>query len=253
MTRREPDCPPPEAPRYAAERRASPTPPGCFSSATVRGWDHAAIVDYGIPGVVLMENAGVGATRALLELCADASTAVEPPVHIFLGPGNNAGDGLVMARHLDNRRIPVRLYQVGDREIPADTDAGVQQTIVERMGLRLEPCTPRPQQSDVPSSGTLVDAMFGTGLSRPLTAAYAHWAAVLSASPLPVVALDLPSGLDADRGEALGVVVHAAHTLTFAARKSGLERGIGPRVSGTVTVIDIGIPRAIWQTPAEDV
>ena len=98
-----------------------------------------------------------------------------------------------------------------------------------------------------PREGTILDALFGTGLSRPISSPYREWLIVLEQSPCAVVALDTPSGLDARTGEILGTCLPASLTNTFAARKSGFDCDCGPGATGRVRVVNIGIPRELWR------
>ena len=228
-------------------------PRQAFPPEEIRRWDRRAIDDFGIPGIVLMENAGAGAARLILE---HAAGTFPPPYHIYCGPGNNGGDGFVVARHLHNHGQPVHLTVIvpgrGDGRAPyaPDSDAGVNLEVTRRMGLGVTMIdarqTPAPAPEE-PREGTILDALFGTGLCRPIASPYGEWLSALEHSPCPVVALDTPSGLDARTGEILGTCLPASLTITFAARKSGFERASGPGATGRVQVVDIGIPRELWQ------
>ena len=209
---------------------------------TIREWDRRAIEEYGIPGVVLMENAGSGSARILLDLLD--SGEIHAPVWIVCGPGNNGGDGLVVARHLDNAYVPVEVAFVRDPSFDSGSDSAIQYAIARRMGISMAPWEARLAEGRA-GEGTLVDALFGTGLSRPLEPPYSDCVETIRASALPVIALDTPSGLDANEGTVLGTAVRARHTITFAAPKVGFGRASGPSHCGTVHVVDIGIPRAI--------
>lgn len=235
----------------------SAVPDGAFAPEEIRRWDHRAIHDFGIPGIVLMENAGAGAARLILD---EAPRTCPPPYHIYCGPGNNGGDGFVVARHLHNHGQPVHLTVIGGRRgenqapcapYAADSDAAINFEIVRRMGLEVKMIDTGVPGSDpfavAPDQGTIIDALFGTGLSRPIASPYRDWLVVLDGSPCPVIALDTPSGLDARSGEILGTCLPATLTITFAARKLGFDRKSGPGVTGRVEVVDIGIPREIWQ------
>jgi NAD(P)H-hydrate epimerase len=206
--------------------------------------------EFSIPGIVLMENAGAGAARTVAEVVHEDSLPYPEPFHILCGPGNNGGDGLVAARHLHNMGFDVRIQLVGIAAYPPGSDADVQLKIVRRWGLPLREAATGPETCELfhPSAGggTVVDALFGTGLSRPLRSPYLEWVEAVNAREGRVFAIDIPSGLDANSGEVLGAAVRADHTITFAAPKVGFERGAGPRLTGKVHVIDIGIPRELW-------
>lgn len=215
----------------------------------VREWDRIAIEEYGIPGLILMENAGEACVRELLEVGTSDSPRLEPPFHVVCGPGNNGGDGFVIARHLHNRGLEVHLHWALDRLPPAEGEgeALVNRRICEAMGLGIE-----PPGGDLPrlEGGTVIDAIFGTGLTREVKGRARAWIEALGSCGLPVVAIDIPSGLDATSGEIHGVAVRAGLTLTFVAEKIGFRRGAGPDHTGEVRVLGISIPRKVLVDPA---
>lgn len=223
--------------------------PGPQTRATIRAWDRRAIEEFAVPGVVLMENAGAGAARVILSLARARRAPVRGPFSIFCGPGKNGGDGFVVARHLHNHGQAVHIVIVGGTEHPRGSDAGIQLEIVRRMKLPIERVEEAPEEAlrSRFDCRTVVDGLFGTGLSRPLGPPFAAWIEAINRSGRSVVALDVPSGLDADTGEVLGAAIEADHTITFLAPKIGFERGAGPRLAGTVHVVDIGLPREIWE------
>jgi NAD(P)H-hydrate epimerase len=192
-----------------------------------------------------MENAGAGAARAIEAIIAGGASLPEP-FRIICGPGKNGGDGFVVARHLRNAGLDVRIELAGRASYPPGSEAAVNLEIVRRLGIPLSSPDVTPATGPPPAEGTIIDAIFGTGLSRPLEPPFLDRVLALNSSGRPVVALDVPSGLDADTGEPLGAAVEAIHTLTFAAAKVGFTRGSGPRFTGNVQVIDIGLPRELW-------
>jgi NAD(P)H-hydrate epimerase len=194
-----------------------------------------------------MENAGGGAARAV-EAMALAGTPLPEPIIIVCGPGNNGGDGFVAARHLHNAGRDVRIHVAGRAAYAPGSDAAVNFEIARRMGIPLSHPDP-PASGRALGAGTVIDALFGTGLSRPLGPPFADWVRAINACGAPVIALDVPSGLDADTGDVLGAAVRADVTLTFAAAKVGFARGSGPGLAGEVRVVDIGLPRALWAAP----
>jgi NAD(P)H-hydrate epimerase len=203
-----------------------------LSRQQVRELDRRAIEEYGIPGIVLMENAGRG--------CADLMNALNPnrlPTAILCGPGNNGGDGFVIARHLDNAGWPVELILV-EGYLPVDAETNFE--IVTRIGLPV-----RPIADWRPSNGWVVDALFGTGLSRGLGKPLDAVVESINASRLPVLAVDIPSGLDCDTGEPLGPTVRAKHTATFVAPKIGFRNRSSRDWTGEVHVVDIAAPRRL--------
>jgi NAD(P)H-hydrate epimerase len=205
-----------------------------FDRDAVRAVDHAAIEEYGIPGIVLMENAARGAADAAATMLTPVENA---RVLIACGSGNNGGDGYAMARQLHNRGARVMLIPLGD-PMPG-TDAAINYDICRRMRLPMLALTEAAAQ---PRFDLIVDAIFGTGLDRPVIGAAAeaiHW---INTAGSPVLALDLPSGLDANTGEPLGVAVRAAVTVTFVGVKVGFLRPIAREYVGDAVVAEIGAP-----------
>ncbi len=169
-------------------------------------------------------------------------------VVIACGPGNNGGDGGVVARHLDAWGFDVLVAWFVD---PARLkgDAAIQRDILEHSQLKANLVEPDadPARIDALWQGAdwLVDALLGTGVTRPVEGLLARAIASLNRSRLPILALDLPSGLDADTGQPLGDAVRATATATFVAPKLGFFQDKANSYPGEVTVIDIGVPRAL--------
>ncbi len=196
--------------------------PFTLTREQVRELDRRATHEFGVPGIVLMENAGRGCAKLLMRLNPDRR-----PTVVLCGPGNNGGDGFVIARHLDNHGWPVDAQVVtacsragGDAEVNFDMlfPAGVPFT-------QYHPAHFDPKQLDFLrrklASGWIVDALFGTGLTRPLGSPYDTVVEAVNAARRPVPSIDLPSGLDCDTGEPLGPCVRATHTATFVVPKRG--------------------------------
>ena len=233
------------------------TPPLTLSVAQVRSIDRYAIERLGVPGAVLMENAGRGATDALLEF-DPALAAGDRTVGILCGKGNNAGDGFVVARHLAIRGVPTTLVLLSPPDELAG-DAAVNHRIAER--LDLPRCDLSGTAGDNPDGlaaaldaalggvAWLVDAMLGTGATgepRPPFDAAVRWANSQAAKRL---ALDVPTGLDADTGEAAATTFRANLTCTFAANKRGFERPEAAAHLGELQVVPIGLPTAAFGFP----
>jgi NAD(P)H-hydrate epimerase len=221
--------------------------PFTLSREQVRELDRRAVEGFGVPSIVLMENAGRGCAELLMRLNPDRR-----PTVVLCGPGNNGGDGFVIARHLDNHGWPVDVQVVaacsrtgGDAEVNFD--------ILFPAGVpfhQYHPAHLDARQLDflrrkVEGAGWLVDALFGTGLTRPLGPPYDAVVELVNAARCPVLAVDLPSGLDCDTGEPLGPCVRAAHTATFVAPKRGFLNPRSRDWTGEVHVIDIGAPRRL--------
>src|SRR5437762_994268 len=184
-----------------------------LTRAQVRELDRRAIEEFGVPGVVLMENAGRGATEVLVSL------GVSGRVAICCGKGNNGGDGFVIARHLDNRGVGVRVL-LFTRPDELTGDAAINYRIIERSGL---PIVVQPDLASLPGELTaaawVVDALFGTGLTGAVRSPFDAIIAAVNVGGRPVLAVDIPSGLDCDTGLTPGPTVRAAHTVTFVAEK----------------------------------
>ena len=210
----------------------------------VRDVDRRALDDYGLPGIVLMENAGRNAAALLRVL------GINGPVAICCGKGNNAGDGFVVARHLENAGIPVTVF-LAVASIHLAGDAAVNFGVLRRAGTRIiEPPVGGIQSlwsSELAGADWIVDALLGTGTAGPLREPFLSAIAAINQSGRRVFALDLPSGLDCDTGQALGGCIRAAHTATFVARKPGFDADGAMALTGEVHVIDIGIPRRLLQ------
>lgn len=209
----------------------------------VRAIDRRAIDEFGIPGVVLMENAGRGATEVLLRL------GVRGTVTVCAGKGNNGGDGFVIARHLDLHGQPVRVLLFARPE-DLTGDAAVNYQIIARSGLPIAvfpdaTFDDRSLQADLGRSAWLVDALFGTGLTGAVRAPFDRVITAMNATGVPVLAVDIPSGLDCDTGLPLGPCIRATHTVTFVAQKQGFANPAAKEWLGEVHVAHIGAPRAL--------
>ncbi len=207
----------------------------------IREVDRIAIEDYAMPGVILMENAGRGAADVALEMLGGQENA---HVAVVCGRGNNGGDGFVVARHLHNHGLAVTVHLCSPRD-KIGGDALVNLQIAEKMRLDIRQSA--PGESDFSGSDLIVDALLGTGLSGEVREPYASAIQVINAAGKPVLAIDIPSGLDANTGEILGCCVRADRTATFALPKTGFTRNRGPEMTGQVTVVDIGVPRSILE------
>lgn len=203
-----------------------------LTRAQVRDLDRRAMDEYGLPGLVLMENAGRGCAELLMRLNPE-----KRPTVILCGPGNNGGDGFVMARHLDNAGWPV-CVSAADSQVTAD--AKVNRIVAEKCDLLIP-----PRRGAIVPGAWVVDALYGTGLNRAIGASHDATIAAYNASDHPILAIDIPSGLDCDTGEPLGPCVRATHTATFVAPKRGFLNPNSREWTGKVHVIDIGAPRKL--------
>jgi NAD(P)H-hydrate epimerase len=206
--------------------------------------DRIAIEQYGIPGIVLMENAGRGCVDVLEQL------GIEGPVAILCGKGNNAGDGFVIARHLAIRGYSCRALLLSP---PADLrgDAATNFAILQKAGVPIVATNPTKLSEHAANAAWLVDALLGTGATgepRPPFDAAIDW---FNAQPAKKLAVDVPSGLDCDTGQPSSHTIRADHTCTFAAMKTGYLQPSAARFTGTVQVCDIGIPQHLLLSAAD--
>jgi NAD(P)H-hydrate epimerase len=203
--------------------------------------DRIATEELRIPSLLLMENAAIGVANAALAL-----GEINGIVAVICGPGNNGGDGLAAARHLSNRGVPVEVHLA----LPADayrdgSDAAVNLAIVRAMGLPLH------EGFDLGRPALVIDALLGTGLVRDVREPFRTAIAQINNAGCPVLAVDLPSGLDANTGEARGEAVRATVTATMVAPKEGFARKDGPAHVGRVVVVDIGVPPSVLERVAQ--
>ncbi len=208
----------------------------------IKNIDRRAIREFGIPGPVLMENASA-AMLAEMESFFDGLSGVK--VGIICGKGNNGGDGLALARRLSIHGVPVRVALLAPFSAVSG-EAKINLSILRKTDVEILPNASTRTLSDVISwSDVLVDAMLGVGLSSPLKGIYAQAVEIINASGRPVVAVDIPTGIDADTGAVIGAAVLADLTVTMALLKRGLVLYPGALFAGTVRVVDIGIPSEV--------
>ena len=202
-------------------------------TAQEMGRADALAISQGVAGLTLMERAGgaVADTACALAPSADAAIAV------ICGPGNNGGDGFVAARILRERGYRVRLGLLGRRDALKD-DAAI---MAQRWGEPIEPL----ETATLANADLVVDALFGAGLARPLEGTAADVVEALNAAGKPVVAVDVPSGLDGTTGCSRGPIVAATATVTFFRLKPGHVLLPGRVLCGNVRLVDIGIPEAV--------
>ena len=212
-----------------------------LSRAEVRSIDARAAEELGLPTLVLMENAGRGAAERLR-----ARLRPGDRVAIACGPGNNGGDGAVVARHLDSWGYDVRVVWFAS---PGSLrgDAATQYSILAKSGIDQNSITDPAADLDAlwRDAAWVVDGLLGTGLTRPVEGLLKLAIESINRSGRPVVALDLPSGLDADSGVPLGLSVRATFTVTFVAPKLGFSAPGAADYTGAVEIVEIGVPGKI--------
>jgi len=225
-----------------------------FPVEASRAVDRAAIEDLGIPGMVLMEHAARALARRVL-----ARAGGRPRVLVVCGAGNNGGDGYAAARLLAWAGARVRV--VAQTDARPDTDAGRNAAIWTALHPDLDDPAPAPVEppaalaAAAAEADVIVDAIFGTGLDRDVTGEPAGMIATIDAlaadRSIPVIAADVPSGLDARSGRPLGVAVRATETVTFVGPKPGLLRPEAAPFVGELWVAPIGVPAELERRHGE--
>ncbi len=211
----------------------------------MRDIDSQTINEIGIPGIVLMENAGLAVVRAIEREFPLSSFC---KVAVFAGKGNNGGDGLVIARHLTQKGYEVITYLLAEPE-KFSGDALTNLKIAQNIGLKIDHILSYEQLNekkfDIKQNDIIVDAIFGTGLSGPVRGVASDVIEFLNSTKIPIIAVDLPSGLDADTGKVEGACIKAEITVTMALPKRGLLLYPGAKFVGKLEIDDIGIPQSV--------
>ncbi|NTV80128.1 MAG: NAD(P)H-hydrate epimerase, partial [Candidatus Aminicenantes bacterium] len=221
-----------------------------LTSREMRLIDRIAIEELGIPGPVLMENAGLRIVRALRAQCEDLA---RERIVVVAGKGNNGGDGFVVARHLANSgaRPEVVLLAAKDE---VKGDAAVNLAVILKMGIPVTEVRTAAEwkkaRAAVARASVVVDAIFGTGLDKPLEGLYAAAVDDINKSPAYVIAVDIPSGLSSDTFETIGPSIKADLTVALAAPKIAHIFPPAAERVGELVVAPIGIPPALFDDPA---
>ncbi|MCB1690344.1 MAG: NAD(P)H-hydrate dehydratase [Halioglobus sp.] len=207
-----------------------------YTAAQTRALDHCAIHDHKIPGITLMSRAAEAAFRCLLEVWP------QPPcLQVLCGTGNNGGDGFLIADLAHKRGIPVTVLQVGDPgKIVGDALLARQQVLAN--GVSIEVFGEAPLRPE----GVVVDALLGTGLGGDVRGEYVQAIEAINRCGVPVLAVDIPSGLCSDTGRVLGSAVHADITVTFIGLKRGLFTLQAPDYTGAVHFSDLAVPLEVY-------
>ncbi len=213
------------------------------SGAEMKEIDRRTIEEFGIPSLTLMENAG----RSVAEIVTGILPSPKSSIFLFCGKGNNGGDGLVAARYLAKRHYPVQIFLFCQ---PSDLKNDPAINFKKLSGLNI-PIHVIPSDvlgaPEVAKTDLMVDALFGVGLKSDLREPYLRVVQTINRSGKRVVAVDVPSGLDADTGEVRGVAVRATVTATLGLPKKGLYEKEGPRYAGQIRIVDIGIPKEAYE------
>lgn len=220
-----------------------------LKAAEMKKIDQMASADYDIPSLILMENAGIRTVEVIDEML------VEPKgksVVVIAGKGNNGGDGLVIARHLINAGVAVDTFLLGEAD-EMTADASINYSILQKMTPNIYPLTQEQHLDRLMLSllvcDLIVDAMYGIGFKGTMRDFESRVVKMINWCKSPVVAVDIPSGVEADTGKVTGEAIKARQTVTFALPKVGLVLEPGKDYAGTLTVADISIPQPLLNSP----
>jgi len=196
--------------------------------------DRLATTKYGIPSIILMENAGRAAANEAIKLIRKKIAKIT----VICGKGNNGGDGFVMSRHLHNQG-----HMVSAKSRSAATDTNI--NIVRKLGIRIYPLNKNISRL-LKSADIIIDAIFGIGLTREVQGPIKELIAQINSLKKPVLAVDIPSGLDTDTGNPLGIAIKAKLTVTFGYPKKGFRNNESGKYTGRIKVADISLPHSIF-------
>lgn len=210
----------------------------------MRNIDSTAIQDYGIPRIVLMEHAGLEVAKATVKLLKKEN---KDRIFVFSGTGYNGGDGLVAARHLFNWGYEIVIYMVGKEE-KCKKETLSNFNILKKLKVEINYFRPNEASTikrRLSRNAVVIDSILGIGIKGKVRSPIDDLIKCLNSSKAPILSVDVPSGLNSDSGEILGVCIKASETVTFAAPKKGFFREDGPKRVGEVTLEDIGIPEKV--------
>ena len=223
------------------ERRA-------VSCEEMRAIDRRAQEEFGIPQETLMENAGKAVAEESLKILGEIRPAgARPKALLFCGGGNNGGDGLVAARILHERKIDVKVFLFR----PAASLTGAALDNLKKLKNLNIPYEELPEtdkiKAETKDCDLLVDALLGTGIKNEVTGLYKEALEAMNASKKPLVAVDVPSGMDADTGIPLGICARARLTVTMGAAKIGFLKNSAEKWTGKIVIADIGFPKELFE------
>ncbi|MDD5038152.1 MAG: NAD(P)H-hydrate epimerase [Dehalococcoidales bacterium] len=212
----------------------------------MREIDRRTQEEFGIPATILMENAGRAVFQTAMEMLSETT---EKKATVVCGRGNNGGDGFVAARHLMNNGVDVSVFLVADiKELRGEAEANYHRAdkIARTTGKVIETLNEKNLssfKSNLKETSLIIDGIFGTGLAREVGEPEKSIIHLINASEKPVLAVDVPSGLDAASGKVLGVCIKAAKTVTFARPKTGFVGN--EKYTGETITADISIPEVL--------
>lgn len=212
-----------------------------ISADEARRLDKIAVEKFSIPSIILMENAGKNTAEIILKKLAKRHPL---QVAIFCGGGNNGGDGFVIARHLFNNDVKVKVFTA--QKISKYTgDALINLNIIQKIKIPIVDIS--TQKIKIPKVDLIVDALLGTGTKGKIREPYKKIIQKINSAKIPVLSVDIPSGIDADTGKKQGVAVKSNLTVTMVAIKKGLLVNDGRKHSGKIIITDIGIIRKMLE------
>ena len=202
--------------------------------------DKRATKSFGIPALILMENAAISSAFCVLQMLK----VRQSEVILFCGQGNNGGDGFACARHLINHGLKVKVFFLGKKE-KLSSEAKINYQILRKQGQRI--LTPKfsSLKKEFSNTDLIVDALLGIGLRSKVREPLYSLIKLINNSKKPVLSLDIPSGLDATLGEACGIAIRAKRTVTFGLFKRGLFNPQAKEYVGKLTIGDISLPRKL--------
>jgi NAD(P)H-hydrate epimerase len=219
------------------------TKPKAVSVASIQRLDRMAMEQYGIPSIVLMENAGRCVSQEIFRVLKHKQ---KKNVIVICGVGNNAGDGFVAARHLVNGAVSVKVFLVGTPST-LKLDAKINYQILQKSAVRVYPLDRHwaEFEKSLKDCQVVVDALLGVGLNRRVEGLFKKVIETIRASGKYVVAVDIPSGLDGTTGTIYGSCIRANTTVTMSLSKKGFYQHNAHQYTGKIVVADIGIPRRL--------
>ncbi|MDI6890318.1 MAG: NAD(P)H-hydrate dehydratase [Thermodesulfovibrionales bacterium] len=210
--------------------------------------DRRTIEEYGILSVVLMERAGLAVASKIKELFGKSKDSNHQKVIVLAGSGNNGGDGLVVARNLHNECWDVKVF-LTPRPEDLKGDALLQYNAAVKFGVDIRPIKELlKQQSVITPHSIIVDALLGTGLSKNVTGMLSEVISLLNRSNIPIISVDIPSGISSDNGQVMGEAVKADYTVTFGLPKRGHLLFPGAQHTGKLFIEDIGFPEELLRS-----
>jgi len=213
------------------------------SAEKMRRIDREAQEKFGMPSVILMENAGRAVYEEARRMLGGSKNK---KVICVCGKGNNGGDGFVAARHLLNNGFKTIIFMLGDPE-ELKGDAKINYNILRKMKIKIRPLKKDPAlynfKKQLKGASLIIDALLGTGIAGEVKEPYASVIELINSSGKPILAVDTPSGLDSTDGRALGSCIKATRTVTFGFPKTGFIKNNGPKKTGKLVVADISLPQ----------